>query len=332
MPPRSVARPKKFVKPAAPPTSLPGDGVVLATRTVTVAASAAGLGIALTGRALRWPRMPVGVLAGVVALDYQPWLRRLLEDRIGRPATDTVLTLAVTAAETVTLSPASLSVGLLMQSLKAAECRAEARAWRPARAGAGQSRRSPAHRPVGGVEAAARPARRPPRRSIRAPPGAQRGAGRRHHPQPQQAATAILVTTPAANRTTPEAFAAALGQGLADRHAVLPLRPEALRRLDRVDAIVIDPRVLCTDACGWRASAAPTRSRAVRGVEPRPADAGKERLTPGLAPGARNIGHTAELGSGGAFLPRPRSVGSGRGRRGAPDGSRTGLGRGRLAG
>ncbi|MFV4689482.1 hypothetical protein ACNJU1_22005, partial [Mycobacterium tuberculosis] len=40
---------------------------------------------------------------------------------------------------------------------------------------------------------------------------------------------------------------AALGQGLADQHAVLPLRPESLRRLDRVDAIVIDPRVLCTD-------------------------------------------------------------------------------------
>ena len=111
-------------------TALPGDGVVAATRAVTVAANAAGLGIALAGRALGWPRLPIGVQAPVVALDYQPWLRRLLEDRIGGPATDTVLTLAMAAAETVTLAPASLSVGLLMQSLKAAECRAEARAWR----------------------------------------------------------------------------------------------------------------------------------------------------------------------------------------------------------
>jgi cation-transporting P-type ATPase I len=54
------------------------------------------------------------------------------------------------------------------------------------------------------------------------------------------------VTAPKATRTTPEAFAAALGKGLADRHAVLALRPDALRRLDRVNAIVIDPRVLCT--------------------------------------------------------------------------------------
>ena len=61
------------------------------------------------------------------------------------------------------------------------------------------------------------------------------------------AATAVQVTTPKASRTTPEAFAATLGRGLAGRHAVLPLRPESLRRLDKIDAIVIDPRILCTE-------------------------------------------------------------------------------------
>ncbi|WP_090420192.1 HAD-IC family P-type ATPase [Mycobacterium europaeum] len=233
-------------KPSAPPTSLPGDGVVLATRAATAAASAAGLGVALTGRALRWPRMPIGVLAGVVALDYQPWLRRLLEDRIGRPATDTVLALAVTAAETVTLSPASLSVGLLMQSLKAAECRAEARAWvrhEPQLAGH-------ADHPHTDPSAASKPPRGRPADHyghrfalVQAVSAGIVGATTRNL---HQAALAVLVTTPAANRTTPEAFAAALGQGLAERHAVLSLRPEALRRLDRVDAIVVDPRVLCT--------------------------------------------------------------------------------------
>ncbi|OBH22340.1 haloacid dehalogenase [Mycobacterium sp. E342] len=238
--------PRPTAKPSAPPTSLPGDGVVLATRAATAAASAAGLGIALTGRALRWPRMPIGVLAGVVALDYQPWLRRLLEDRIGRPATDTVLALAVTAAETVTLSPASLSVGLLMQSLKAAECRAEARVW---------VRHEPqlaahADHPHTDPSAGSKPPRGRPADHygnrfalVQAVSAGIVGATTRNL---HQAALAVLVTTPVANRTTPEAFAAALGQGLADRHAVLSLRPEALRRLDRVDAIVIDPRVLCT--------------------------------------------------------------------------------------
>ncbi|WP_156744996.1 HAD-IC family P-type ATPase, partial [Mycobacterium sp. E2238] len=238
--------PKKVVKPAPPPTSLPGDGVVLATRAATAAASAAGLSIALTGRALRWPRMPIGVLAAVVAVDYQPWLRRLLEDRIGRPATDTVLALAVTTAETLTLSPASLSVGLLMQSLKAAECRAEARAWvqhEPQLAGHADHPRTDAS--AGSKPPRGRPADHHGDRFalVQAISAGVVGATTRNL---HQAALAVLVTTPAANRTTPEAFAAALGQGLADRHAVLSLRPEALRRLDRVDAIVIDPRVLCT--------------------------------------------------------------------------------------
>ena len=229
-----------------PPTTLPGDGVVVATRAVTVAANAAGLGLALAGRALRWPRLPIGVQAGVAAVDYQPWLRRLLEDRIGGPATDTLLTLAMAAAETVTQTPASLSVGLLMQSLKAAECRAEAGAWR---------RHEPelarhADQPHSDAASPPRPARsRPVARSagrfalVQALSAGLVGATTRNL---NMAATAVLVTAPKASRTTPEAFAAALGRGLADQHAVLSLRPAALRRLDRVDAIVIDPRVLCT--------------------------------------------------------------------------------------
>jgi cation-transporting P-type ATPase I len=230
-----------------PPAPLPGDSVALTTRAVTVAANATGLGIALTGRALRWPGLPLSVLAGVVAVDYQPWLRRLLEDRIGGPATDTVMTLATAAAETVTQSPGSLSVGVLMQSLKAAECRAEARAWRQHEAELALHADQPPTR------TSTRP--KPPRARaverhanrfalIQALSTGVVGATTRSL---NMAATAVLVTAPKATRTTPEAFAAALGRGLADQHGVLPLRPDALRRLDEVDAIVIDPRVLCSD-------------------------------------------------------------------------------------
>ncbi len=231
-----------------PRTTLPGDGVVAATRAVTVAANAAGLGVALAGRALHWPRLPMAVLAGVVAVDYQPRLRRLLEDRIGGPATDTVLTLATAAAETVTQAPASLSVGLLMQSLKAAECRAGARAWRehePELARHADQPHADALSPP--APPRARPVERYADRFalVQALSVGLVGATTRNL---NMAATAVLVTAPKATHTTPEAFAAALGRGLADRHAVLSLRPEALRRLDRIDAIVIDPRVLCTDS------------------------------------------------------------------------------------
>lgn len=230
-----------YVRTPAP--SLPGDGLVLATRAVTLAANAAGLGLAVSGRALRWPRLPSSVLAGVVAFDYQPRLRGLLEYRIGAAATDTVMTLAVAAAETLTQAPASLSVGLVMQTLKAAESRAAARAWHyhePLLARhADQAPIEPVRRPAPTVERATG------RFSlIQAISAGLVGASTRNL---EMAATAALVATPKASRTAPEAFAAALGQGLADRHRVLPLRPEGLRRLSKVDAIVVDPRVLCTE-------------------------------------------------------------------------------------
>ncbi len=60
------------------------------------------------------------------------------------------------------------------------------------------------------------------------------------------AARAALAAVPKAARTSREMFASTLGRGLADDHAVLTMRPAVWRRLDRLDAVVIDPRSLCT--------------------------------------------------------------------------------------
>ena len=242
------------------PTPLPGDGLLLATKALGVGATAVGVSAALAGRVLHWPRLFDGVEAAVVAVDYQPWLRRLLEERIGHSATDAVLSVAMTTAHVLELSPTSLAVDLLMETLKAAEYRAEAQAWRRARTDAG-----PPCRSSGGIPAVAArcrcltgPVERHARRSalVQAIRTAAVGATTRNL---GMASTAALVTTPKATRTTRESFAAALGQGLADQHAVLPLRPESLRWLDRVDALLIDPRVLCTDTFGWCEFAEPTR-------------------------------------------------------------------------
>ena len=232
-------------RPVSASASLPGDGLVLVTRAVTVAANAAGLGVALFGRATRLPRLPVTIAASITFFDYQPWLRSRLEDRIGGPATDTVMTLVQATSQTLSQSATSLSLGLTMQSLKAAECRAQARAWElhePALAR--HADQPPAHHSP--VPQPSKGEKRAPDRFalLQALSAGAIGAGTRN---PNMAATAVQVTTPKANRTTPEAFAATLGRGLAERHAVLPLRPASLRRLNKVDAIVIDPRVLCTD-------------------------------------------------------------------------------------
>jgi magnesium-transporting ATPase (P-type)/copper chaperone CopZ len=232
---------------AARPASLPGDGLLMATRMATVSANAAGLGAAVIGRALRWPPMPNVVVAAVVVANYQPRVRRLLEDRIGKHTADTVLELAMAAAETMTLSVGSLAVDLTVEALKAAESVAEARAW---------NRHEPAlarHADHREIHLTARPVPPPVTPAdrfadvsavVQAVAAGLVGAATRSI---DMAATATLVTAPKASRTTRESFAATLGRGLADQHAVLPMRPESLRQLDRVDALVIDPRVLCTD-------------------------------------------------------------------------------------
>ncbi len=229
------------------PKPLPGDGLLLATNALGVGATAVGVSAAVVGRVLRLPHLFTGVEALVVGVDYQPRLRRLLEDNIGHSATDAVLSVSMVVAHVLELSATSLAVDLAMEILKAAEYQAEARAWRrhePALARhAEHPEIYPPSRPVPPPEG---PVERHARRAalVQVAGTAAVGAFTRNL---AMASTATLVTAPKATRTTRESFAAALGQGLAERYAVLPLQPEKLRWLDRVDALVIDPRVLCTN-------------------------------------------------------------------------------------
>ncbi|MEO8815592.1 MAG: cation-translocating P-type ATPase, partial [Mycobacterium sp.] len=166
---------------------------------------------------------------------------------IGKSATDTVLALATATVHTLNQAPTSLAVDLAVEAFKAGEERAEARAWR---------RREPDladHADQPPLDSPERPIPRPPgpvERHLNHSVWAQTigagvvGAATR---SPDMAGTAAAVTAPKATRTTRESFAATLGRGLADRHGVLMLRPGSLRELDRVDTVIIDPRVLCGD-------------------------------------------------------------------------------------
>lgn len=226
---------------------LPGDGVVLMGRLAAVTANGAGLCAAVTGRALGLPRWPGIFAAAVTAVDYQPRLRRIVEDRLGSVAADTVIGLAAATAHTVTQAPASLAVDLAIQLVQAAESRSGQRTWsrwEPSLAASARCTET--------VLPHARPRRRPPgpverhgnRSGLAQMAGAAAiGIATRSLPA---AATAAAVAAPKAARSARESFAGTLGRGLADRHAVLTLRPEALRRLDRVDVVLLDPRVLCT--------------------------------------------------------------------------------------
>ncbi|ABG94949.1 metal cation transporting ATPase, P-type ATPase superfamily protein [Rhodococcus jostii RHA1] len=226
------------------PIDLPGDDAVLVARVVGAAVSTLGLGVALVGRFLRLPRLPAALASGVISVDYQPRLRRLVESAVGPDATDLLFAAATATAYTVTLSPDSLAIEAARRGALVAEAWSGRRAWQriePTLTAAVDGEPQAGWRPdrtTGPVE------RYCERAGLVGLAGdVAIGVMTRN---PADIGTATLVSAPKATRTARELFAGTLDRGLADRHDVLPLRPEALRRLDRVDAVVIDPRVLYT--------------------------------------------------------------------------------------
>ncbi|MGV0624381.1 HAD-IC family P-type ATPase [Mycolicibacter minnesotensis] len=276
-------------RPTQPPANLPGDGRTQALRALTLGANVAGLGVATVGRLLRLPGLPLGLEAGVVVVDYQPRLRSLLEDNIGKQATDALLALASAGVHTLNQAPTSLAVDLSVEAMRAGEERAAARAWR---------RREPElaeHADHPPVTVPPRPAPRPPgpveRHLSRSAMVQVVGAGvvAATTSSPDLAGTAAAVTAPKATRTARESFAATLGRGLADQHGTVVLRPGSLRELDRIDTVVIDPRVLCGDTL---------RVMQIRGADDDELRAAwakaQDRLSsPGLTPGWHRVGSRA---------------------------------------
>jgi len=224
--------------------ALPGDGLLLATKGAMVGANAVGLAIATVGSAMRWPAAPKIFDAAASVARYQPLVRNALASRIGPAKTDRVLSLVSLGSHVITMSPAILAVDLMVEGLKASETRAGALAW---------NRYEPElarYAEHSDVHPAARPVPRPDglaERYLKRTAVAQvvaAGAVGALTRNLDMTSSAILATSPKAVRTSCESFAATLGQGLADAHGVLPLRPESLRRLDKIDTVVIDPRAL----------------------------------------------------------------------------------------
>ncbi|MFV8265080.1 HAD-IC family P-type ATPase [Mycolicibacterium peregrinum] len=227
---------------------LPGDGVLLALKGITAAASGIGIGVAVAGRTLMLPRVPAGLMAAVSAVDYQPKVRAVLEARLGVPGADAVLSLGAATVYALTQDPAAVTVEFVRHLAQLAETAAAADAWEAlepdlaphaeCRTVASEPER-PCALPDGVVERYAERCGR-----AQAMAAASVGALTR---DPGAAATAAVVTAPKAARNSREAFASTLGRGLADRRDLVQLRPDALRLLDRVDAVVVDPRALATD-------------------------------------------------------------------------------------
>jgi cation-transporting P-type ATPase I len=224
----------------------PADVEPIHRAIAALAGGTLGLGWAVVGRAARLARVPVELTGLVSAVDHNPWLRARVVDLIGRRATETLLPLAGAAASGIAQGPVGIAIDLAHQSSVLAELRARRRVW---------EHREPefyathSDDPIDPPDLGPRPVPFPKgpveqwseRISMASLAGfAATFLGTR---DPRRAADAFLAGMPKAARLGREGFATQLGRTLAAR-GVVPLDGSALRRLDRIDTVVVDSDAL----------------------------------------------------------------------------------------
>ncbi|MEN3268047.1 MAG: cation-transporting P-type ATPase [Pseudonocardia sp.] len=207
----------------------------------------AGLVYTTLGRAV--PAAPIALPASVLALvDTAPRLRRLVASLVGEPVADALLSTGAAASNALGKRPLGLIVDACHRYSLYQESQARRRAWvawdtmlagqeGAHRAGAQPVDPRSAQIPPGPVEKIA------DRAGVIALGGA---AALFAATRTTSAVTAALVLgAPKAGRFGREGFAAQLGRDAAARGSLV-LDHDVLRRLDRVDAIVLDAEVLLT--------------------------------------------------------------------------------------
>ncbi len=228
------------------PLTLPGDDALLVARVFGAAAAAAGLGLSLAGATMKLAGVPKLVSVAPTLAEQIPAVRHHLVRKLGNEGTDLLLTVVNAAANVLTVSPTAAAAEAATRTLLAEEAWTVRQAWH---------RHEPdlaAHSPDGRVP-------------IRGTTVFPDGPGEQYANQaggiglglaavigalsrsPTVAGAAALVSAPKPSRATREAFGCAMTRGLIAHHDTVVVRPRSLRALDRVDAIVIDPRALYTD-------------------------------------------------------------------------------------
>lgn len=226
--------------------TLPGDDEVLLARTIGAAAATIGLGLSVTGQLMRVPRLPELFAVAPTVADHIPVVRRQLERRLGHEGTDLLFSVTNSVTAALTVSPASAAAELATRTMLAAEAWNARMAWRqhePSLAESDTDGRPPVR---GATEFADGPGEEYANKFgwIGLAAAVVIGTLSRN---PTVAGAAALVAAPKPSRATKEAFGCAMTRGLVTQHDALVIRPRALRVLDRIDAIVIDPRCLHTD-------------------------------------------------------------------------------------
>jgi len=224
----------------------PGDAEPLHRDAFALGADIVGLGVSVFGQVLRTTPFPVELASLISLVDHEPRLRGFLQQCLGAPVTDLGLGLSNAFAQALSQGPLGLVVDIGHRANLVHESQRRRESWErrelelhpgpvdePPRAGAPAER--PAPLPAGPLE---RHADRAAVASLGAFGGTLVLTGR-----PRRAASFLVAGLPKAGRMGREAFAASFARQLARRDVVV-LDRAALRRLDRVDLVLIDAEVV----------------------------------------------------------------------------------------
>jgi cation-transporting ATPase I len=215
---------------------------------VGLGASVVGAGLAVAGQVTRTRLLPPVLPALLQVVEHTPRLRREVDRRLGVPAAEIALTSARLVVQTMGVRPTGLMIDSIAGVARYVDARAGRRAWarreeefagtpggyRHLRTAVGPR---PAELPRGPIE----------RYADLAGLGALAGQGVAvlSGRGGERALSVLIAATPKAATMGRDAFAGAVGRALGARDTIV-LDRRALRRMDRVDTVVLDAAVLTT--------------------------------------------------------------------------------------
>ncbi|MFE7843357.1 cation-translocating P-type ATPase, partial [Streptomyces sp. NPDC057474] len=218
---------------------------------VQLAAGVVALGAASVGNLLRLRGLPPVVLSAVQLAEATPGLREGIARRVGERAAERGWAAANLLVTTLTFRPLGALVSVVLAGGRYTEAQARHSAWEEwahrlaAHEGTYRHDAVPAHKRPAPLPSG--PGERYANLAVPASLAAYglTALGTLSH---DRGLALLTAGTPRGPRFGKEAFACSVARTASDRGALV-LRPEALRRLDRIDTVVLDARVLATG--GW---------------------------------------------------------------------------------
>jgi len=224
----------------------PGDIEPVRRQAIAVGADVAALGGSVFGQLLRMTPVPAEIGSLVSLVENEPRVRQFLEQHLGMALTDLGLGITSAFVQALSQGPLTLISDITHRANQLGELQANRRTWERREADLYDA---PLDEPLRAVVIPVRPRPLGPGpvdsyADIAAAASVTGAVGTVIVTRsPWRAAGVVTAAVPKAARHGREAFAARLGRELASRDVVV-LDREALRRLDRIDTVVLDSPVL----------------------------------------------------------------------------------------